>query len=115
MNPFRKLMQRFWQSYVDGPEWRVILATYLIGAGAAGLGAVYAPQLWLTIFDALLAGWCLHGAVTTRMMKWYRDSFEDMRKDLRSMHELNRAMLEERVRLHLVDIGADNGPAKTIN
>jgi hypothetical protein len=49
------------------------------------------------------------------MMKWYRDNFEEMRKELRNMHELNRAMLEERVRLHLVDIGADNGPAKTIN
>lgn len=114
MNWLRKL----WQDFGDGPEWRVISATYLLGAGAAGFGGYFAEPRWLSFFDAVLAGWCLHGAIATRMIKQYRDLFEEMRSQLAQVHELNKALLEDKVRLHLVGLteeSGDSGPAKTIN
>jgi hypothetical protein len=113
MNPFRKLHKYLY--FTEAPEWRVISASYLIGAAAAGIGGFFAQPYWLAYLDAILAGWCLHGALSTRMTKVYRDIIEDTRADLRNMHELNSAMLEDRVRIHLADMGIDSGPAKTIN
>jgi hypothetical protein len=118
MNLLRRLKAVFdgWkQHFTDGPEWRMISATYLLGAFVAGVGAFYAPTHWLTVLDAMLSGWCLHGALSTRMMKVYRDIFEDTRKELRKMQELNTALLEDKVRVHLAEMGVYSGPDKSIN
>lgn len=101
------------------PEWSMISVTYLLAAGLAGTSAVYSQNFWMSLLDAALAGWCLHGTFSSYMMKWYRDAFEDMRRALHEMHELNKAMIEDRVRMHLAKVEVvetdDDGPAKTIN
>lgn len=115
MTWLRKLREYF----SDGPEWRVIVVTYLIAAGVAGASGAFAENRWLMFFDTLLAGWCLHGAVSTRIVKFYRDAWQDTSRALHEMHELNKAMIEDRVRMHLAKVEVvetdDEVPAKTIN
>lgn len=113
-----KWLRKLWQDFGDGPEWRTIAFTYLIGAAAAGTGGAFAENRWLMFIDALLAGWCLHGALSARMIKVYRDLLERTRTALHDMQDLNKAMLEDKVRMHLAKVEiaeTDDGPAKTIN
>ncbi len=102
----------------EPPGWNMIGLTYLFAAGLAGSVAVVQSNSWISLFDAALAGWCLHGALSTRMIKWYRDNFDEIHKELHATHELNKALLEDRVRMHLAKVEiveTDDGPAKTLN
>lgn len=101
--------QRWWQRT---PSWRTVRYTYLFLLVIGVVNITMSSNWWLQIVNAGFVGFSICGMLNATMMIETNKNFARLKKAYDELHDLNRALIENRVRVHIEGLGDEPPPTQ---